>query len=44
MAIHNHMGAWNTGTYENPGKAYDFSKLAWLVHVADEAATYIDKT
>ena len=44
MAIHNHMGAWNTGTYENPGKVYDFSKLAWLVHVADEAATYIDKT
>lgn len=44
IAIHNHMGAWNNGTYENPGKAYDFSKLAWLVHVADEAATYIDKT
>lgn len=44
MAIHNHMGAYNNGNYENPGKAYDFNKLVWLVHVADEAATYLDKT
>lgn len=43
MAIHNHMGAYNNGTYEKPGMAYDYSKLAWLVHVADEAATFIDK-
>lgn len=43
MAIHNHMGAWNKATYEDPGKAYEASKLAWVLHVADEAATYIDK-
>ena len=43
IAIHHHMGAYNNGTYENPGKAYDYYKLAWLLHVADEAATYIDK-
>ena len=44
IAIHHHMGAYNNSTYENPGKAYDYYKLAWLLHVADEAATYIDKT
>lgn len=43
MAIHNHMGAYNNGTYENSGKAFDYSLLAWLVHVADEAATYVSK-
>ena len=43
MAIHNHMGAFNNGIYEKPGNAFNYSKLAWLVHVADEAATFIDK-
>lgn len=43
MAIHNHMGAYNNGTYEKPANAYSYSKLAWLVHVADEAATFLDK-
>ena len=42
MAIHNHMGAYNNGFYEKPGNAYNYSLLAWLVHVADEAATFVD--
>lgn len=43
MAIHHHMGAYGKSSYEDCGKAYANSKLAWLVHLADEAATYIDK-
>lgn len=42
MAIYHHMGAWDKSTYSDPGKAYSYSLLAWLLHVADEAATYID--
>jgi len=41
MAIYHHMGAWDASKYDNPGKAYENNKLAWLLHVADEAATYI---
>ena len=43
MAILHHMGAWDKGNYSDPGKAYSYSTLAWLLHVADEAATYIDE-
>lgn len=42
MAIYHHMGAWDKSNYSDPGKAYSYSLLAWLLHVADEAATYID--
>lgn len=42
MAIHHHMGAYGKSSYEDCGKAYGYSLLAWLLHVADEAATYID--
>lgn len=41
MAIYHHMGAWGASKYDNPSKAYENNKLAWLLHVADEAATYI---
>lgn len=40
VAINCHMGAWS----ENPrdvAKAYEKCPLAWLLHVADEAATYL---
>ena len=42
MAICHHMGAWDKSNYSDPGKAYSYSLLAWLLHVADEAATYVD--
>lgn len=42
-AINCHMGAWDLSTYNNPSGVYESNPLAWLLHVADEAATYIDK-
>ena len=42
-AIYHHMGAWDASKYDNPSQAYENNKLAWLLHVADEAATYIAK-
>ena len=44
IAILHHMGAWDKSIYSDPGKAYEKYPLAWLLHVADEAATYISKT
>lgn len=44
VAILHHMGAWDKSTYSDPGKAYDSCPLAWVLHAADEAATYISKT
>lgn len=41
-AILHHMGAWDKSQYSNPGQVYSQNKLAWLLHVADEVATYID--
>lgn len=38
-AIHCHMGAWDGN--KDVGAAFEQFKLAWLVHVADESATYI---
>lgn len=42
-AIQNHMGAWDKSDYSNPGAVYETNPLAWLLHVADEAACYIDR-
>lgn len=42
-AINCHMGAWDMSNYGKPSDVFDNNKLAWLLHVADEAATYIDK-
>lgn len=41
MAIYHHMGNWDAGKYDNVSSAFENNKLAWLLHVADEAATYI---
>ena len=40
-AINCHMGAFDLSTYNNPSPVFERNKLAWLLHVADEAATYI---
>lgn len=37
-AINSHMGAFDN---ENVGNVYEQFPIAWLLHVADEAATYI---
>jgi HD superfamily phosphohydrolase YqeK len=41
-AINSHMGAWDNSPYQNPGDVYGCNKLAWVLHVADEAATYLN--
>lgn len=42
VAINCHMGAWDrTPDDRSLGGAYENYPLAWLVHVADESATYI---
>lgn len=40
-AINCHMGQFDATTYSNPTPVYERNMLAWLLHVADEAATYI---
>lgn len=42
-AINCHMGAWDSSKYNNPSPVYESNLLAWLLHVADEAATYAYK-
>lgn len=39
VAINCHMGCWDGN--KDVGKAYEANVLAWLVHVADEAATFV---
>lgn len=42
VAINCHMGAWDRSpTDYSIGSAYEEYPLAWLLHVADESATYI---
>jgi len=41
-AINCHMGQWEATQYGNPSEVYEENRLAWLLHVADEAATYIN--
>lgn len=43
-AINSHMGAWDATTYSNPTAVYEHNKLAWLLHVADEAADFLDES
>lgn len=38
-AINCHMGAWDGNEYV--GKAFEQFSLAWILHVADESATYV---
>lgn len=40
-AINCHMGQWDATTYSNPTEVYCRNKLAWLLHVADEAADFL---
>lgn len=40
-AINCHMGPWDRQDYGKPGEVYETNMLAWLLHVADEAATYL---
>ena len=42
-AINCHMGQFDATTYSNPSEVYSRNQLAWLLHVADEAATYLDE-
>ena len=39
IAINCHMGAWDGN--KDVGNAYAQFPLAWLLHVADESATYV---
>jgi hypothetical protein len=40
-AINCHMGQFDATPYSNPSVVYERNPLAWLLHVADEAATYM---
>lgn len=43
-AINCHMGQWDATQYSNPTAVYERNRLAWLLHVADEAADFLDET
>jgi hypothetical protein len=43
VAINCHMGQWESTAYGKPSEAYRNNHLAWLLHVADEAADFIDE-
>lgn len=40
-AINCHMGQWDATNYSNPTSVYERNTLAWLLHVADEAADFL---
>ena len=42
-AINCHMGQFDATQYSNPSPVYAANPLARLLHVADEAATYVDE-
>lgn len=42
-AINCHMGQFDATSYSNPSPVYGSNPLAWALHVADEAATYLDE-
>lgn len=45
VAINCHMGAWDRDPGDRSlGSAYEQHPLAWLLHVADESATFIRET
>ena len=43
VAINCHMGAYDAGQYSSTSEAYGRCRLAWLLHVADEASTFVDE-
>lgn len=42
-AINCHMGQWDATQYSNPTPVFENNLLAWLLHVADEAADFLDE-
>ena len=44
VAIQCHMSSWEDGAGRSVGSAFEQFPLAWLVHVADESATFIKET
>lgn len=44
VAIQCHMASWEEGGGRYVGKAFEQFPFAWLVHIADEAATFILET
>lgn len=42
-AVNCHMGTWDVKEVQLISQVYAENPLAWLLHVADEAATFIDK-
>lgn len=43
-AINCHMGAYDKSTYSDPSTVYAENKLAFLLHLADECATFLSNT
>ena len=43
QAIRFHMSSWQEGESKNAGACFEKNPLAWFLHVADEAATFIDE-
>lgn len=41
VAINCHMSSWEDGAAKTVGSAFEQHPFAWLLHVADESATYI---
>lgn len=41
VSIQCHMSSWENGTANIVGKAFEQFPFAWIVHVADESATFI---
>lgn len=42
-AIHCHMGTWDVKDVQPISQVYNVNPLAWMLHVADESATFILK-
>ena len=42
-AINCHMGQFDATAYSKPAEVFADNPLAWALHVADEAATYLDE-
>lgn len=43
LAIRYHMSSWNEGEGNTAGRVYEKNLLAFLLHVADEYATFVDE-
>ena len=43
FAIRYHMGPWQDGEKNNVSKSFDMFPLAFLAHMADSAATFLDE-